>query len=38
MPDAPPTDSADHAQDFAYRWADRLDVYREQPKARLLRN
>jgi hypothetical protein len=25
MPDQPPPDPADHAQDFARRWADRLD-------------
>jgi hypothetical protein len=27
MSDKPPRDSADHAQDFARRWADRLDQY-----------
>jgi hypothetical protein len=27
MPDQPPPDPADHAQDFARRWADRLDQY-----------
>jgi hypothetical protein len=27
MPDRPPSDPADHAEDFAHRWADRLDQY-----------
>jgi hypothetical protein len=27
MPDTPPIDPADHAEDFAHRWADRLDEY-----------
>jgi hypothetical protein len=27
MSDKPPPDPADHAQDFAQRWADRLDQY-----------
>jgi hypothetical protein len=27
MPDLPPGDPADHAKDFAIRWADRLDEY-----------
>jgi hypothetical protein len=27
MPDSPPAEPADHAHDFAYRWADRLDQY-----------
>jgi hypothetical protein len=27
MTERPPTDPADHAQDFARRWADRLDEY-----------
>jgi hypothetical protein len=27
MTGKPPIDPADHAQDFAYRWADRLDQY-----------
>src|SRR4051794_7447635 len=27
MPDRPPPDPADHAEDFARRWADRLDEY-----------
>jgi hypothetical protein len=27
MPDTPPTDPSDHAEDFAHRWADRLDEY-----------
>ena len=27
MPDSPPSDPADHAQDFAHRWADRLERY-----------
>jgi hypothetical protein len=27
MPEKPPPDPADHAQDFARRWADRLDQY-----------
>ncbi len=27
MPDAPPPDPADHAEDFAHRHADRLDEY-----------
>ena len=27
MPDSPPPDSADHAEDFAHRWADRLEQY-----------
>ena len=27
MPDAPPPDPADHAEEFAHRWADRLDEY-----------
>ena len=27
MHEKPPTDSADHAQDFAHRWTDRLDQY-----------
>lgn len=27
MNELPPPDCADHAQDFAYRWADRLDQY-----------
>ena len=27
MPDTPPQDPADHAKDFAHRWADRLDEY-----------
>jgi hypothetical protein len=27
MTEKPPTDPADHAQDFAHRWADRLDEY-----------
>jgi hypothetical protein len=27
MTDKPPSDPADHAQDFARRWADRLDEY-----------
>jgi hypothetical protein len=25
MPDQPPSDPADHAEDFAHRWADVLD-------------
>jgi hypothetical protein len=28
MTDKPPADPADHAADFARRWADRLDEYR----------
>jgi hypothetical protein len=27
MPEKPPSDPADHAQDFARRWADHLDRY-----------
>src|ERR1700733_10785071 len=27
MPDPPATDPSDHAEDFAHRWADRLDEY-----------
>ena len=27
MIEKPPTDSADHAEDFAHRWADQLDEY-----------
>ena len=27
MPDPPPFDPADHAEDFAHRWADMLDRY-----------
>jgi hypothetical protein len=27
MPDRPPSDTADHAQDFALRWMDRLELY-----------
>ena len=27
MPETPPPDPADHAEDFAHRWADRLDEY-----------
>jgi hypothetical protein len=27
MPDTPPPDSADHAEEFAHAWADRLDEY-----------
>jgi hypothetical protein len=27
MTDKPPTDPADHAEDFAHRWADKLDQY-----------
>src|SRR5215831_11588922 len=27
MPERPPPDPADHAEDFARRWADRLDLY-----------
>ena len=27
MPEKPPADIAEHAQDFARRWADRLDEY-----------
>jgi hypothetical protein len=27
MTEAPPTDPADHAEDFAHRWADKLDEY-----------
>lgn len=27
MPEIPPPDPADHAEDFAHRWADRLDEY-----------
>lgn len=27
MPDRPPPDPADHAEDFAHRWAERLDEY-----------
>jgi hypothetical protein len=27
MPDTPPKDPADHAEDFAHRWVDRLDEY-----------
>jgi hypothetical protein len=27
MTDTPPTDPADHARDFAIRWADRLEIY-----------
>jgi hypothetical protein len=27
MPDKPPTDSSDHAEDFAHCWADRLEEY-----------
>ncbi len=27
MPDAPPHDPADHAEEFAHRWADRLEEY-----------
>ena len=27
MPENPPPDPADHAEDFAHRWADRLDEY-----------
>lgn len=29
MPDAPPPEPADHAEDFAYRWVDRLEHYVE---------
>ena len=27
LPDIPPTDPADHAEDFAHRWTDKLDRY-----------
>jgi hypothetical protein len=27
MPEKPPADAAEHAQDFAFRWADRLEEY-----------
>lgn len=27
MPDTPPSEPADHAENFAHRWADRLDRY-----------
>jgi hypothetical protein len=27
MPEKPPADPADHAQDFSRRWCDRLDEY-----------
>jgi hypothetical protein len=27
MPDTPPPDPADHAEEFAHTWADRLDEY-----------
>ena len=27
MPDSPPSDTADHAEDFAHRWADKLEEY-----------
>ncbi len=27
MPDTPPSDPAEHAEDFALRWVDRLDEY-----------
>lgn len=27
MPDTPPPDPADHAQDFAHEWADKLEEY-----------
>jgi hypothetical protein len=27
MHEKPPTDPADHAEDFAHRWADKLDEY-----------
>ena len=27
MPEKPPPDPADHAEDFAHRWRDRLDQY-----------
>jgi hypothetical protein len=27
MSETPATDPADHAEDFAHRWADRLDQY-----------
>jgi hypothetical protein len=27
MPEKPPADPADHSQDFAHRWADRLEEY-----------